>query len=96
MNIKSSIIVLIVVVLIGGIIYVSGKGDTGPAVGGPRATATTLSSKSALMRRVDTVDTKPLTEEEKITIFQSLSSENSVKYGFTPAEKAKVIEAINK
>ncbi|MDO8620306.1 MAG: hypothetical protein Q7R64_03080 [bacterium] len=96
MNTKSSIIVLIVVILIGGIIYVSGKGGGSGGTTSNKQVATIENSKQQLMKRVDTVSETPLTEKEKIIIFQSLSSENSAKYGFTQAEKAKVIEALNK
>ncbi len=93
MNTKSSIIVLIVVVLIGGIIYVYGRSGVDTAT---NQTTTIENSKARLLKRVSSVDQTPLTEEEKITIFQSLSAEKSARYGFTPDEKAKVIEALNK
>ncbi len=100
MSTKSSFVILIVIILIGGIIYVyGGKGGTalpGGSTGGNTTSKSIGSTKESLLKRASMVDKTPLTEKEKITLFESLSAENSSKYGFTNVEKAEIIKALNK
>lgn len=50
--------------------------------------------KNAILRRVSS--SAPLTEEEKTSIRNSLLGNKIQKYDFTPLEKKKIINALNK
>src|SRR3989344_274346 len=87
-------IVIIIIAIVAGV-YFLWKKPNSQQQSTSYTTAELKNSKSALLDRATSASSKPLTEEEKITLFESLSADNQKKHNFTPEERKIIIGALS-
>lgn len=85
---------VIVVIIIGAFAFNASTPRVSEDGGETIAHMSQNNRKAEVLRRVNS--TEPLTQSEKDTLLEVLSGEQIKEYGFTPEERAKILEALNR